>query len=914
MEETTGETNNDNSSCPAVDTLDELLNNGTISEETHQKYLYLWNKLQEAYVLSCKQETFIARKAQENQKLLKEQKTQIENSANIQQESRSRLSELRQQVTNLQIELDMNEERLNEVRKNTTYKQNELEKLQKKIETYQLEMERKTGAMQKQIDAEIKDLNDSITAKRQEIQRYIDENKKALEQFDKMKETLDGLDKKKKDANQRLIEVGSIPARLRAMANEVNAKNLSFLTEEKNANTEYMDLTSKLQKYTQDVDSKDKEANELQESMEQARLATVDLKIQCDEIKKKIVEATNKKTMLSLDSIHLEKQIKEENYTQSQLISKQNELEKKIHYNEKQTRNIENAIQKTSIEKQTMDTTVKQIQFEIDEDVRRMQKLQLELTEINKRSEEVLRSLLVSQSISKELAEQITDAIKSGATKQATLEKLIMNERELNNMAAESSIIRDRKAREFAQMVKKAADLKHKAQERYLVYLDLCKKAEELEIKQADITALYETVKVDRNRFISIVQSSAQLIVELKEKIKIVESEGDVLSVELNKSAVEMKKIKTELADAYKQRERTVDALGKAMNEYRKFEEQIDAQVAETERMTKQLQSIETQITTQQQRYAVKAEECMDKRRTLIDKQDALCILSEQLNQNEDILRQGEKMIKQKDEDLRMLRLQLNDFQRNVEIMYKKIPKIKKCDEEIKELKWEIANEQKTVDALTTKLENPDKNGRKRNYTGKDLSEAQLDKKIQSYEQRISEKDQQIWEAQVLYKDIKDKNDGIAKNLKKNRKTTNKISKRGGQAKADLIRINRQTKAAKSELAVMAATKLELQERKHEIEEERADSARRVQRGEAFDDYADKMIRMHERDQMLSARRKKEWFDEEEEEPHGRQKYDAYPTADGLSRPYGGFPVFQPQKPSANLRHYRRETEREIKL
>ena len=38
-------------------------------------------------------------------------------------------------------------------------------------------------------------------------------------------------------------------------------------------------------------------------------------------------------------------------------------------------------------------------------------------------------------------------------------------------------------------------------------------------MKQADITALYETVKVDRNRFISIVQSSAQLIVELKEKI-----------------------------------------------------------------------------------------------------------------------------------------------------------------------------------------------------------------------------------------------------------------------------------------------------------------------------------------------------------------------------------------------------------
>ena len=56
--------------------------------------------------------------------------------------------------------------------------------------------------------------------------------------------------------------------------------------------------------------------------------------------------------------------------------------------------------------------------------------------------------------------------------------------------------------------------------------------------------------------------------------------------------------------------------------------------------------------------------------------------------------------------------------------------------------------------------------------------------------------------------------------------------------------------------------------------------------------------------------------DDEEEEVKrpGREHYDAYPTKDGLSRPYGAFPVFQPAKPSANLRHYRTETERPIQL
>jgi len=46
----------------------------------------------------------------------------------------------------------------------------------------------------------------------------------------------------------------------------------------------------------------------------------------------------------------------------------------------------------------------------------------------------------------------------------------------------------------------------------------------------------------------------------------------------------------------------------------------------------------------------------------------------------------------------------------------------------------------------------------------------------------------------------------------------------------------------------------------------------------------------------------------------GRQKPDAYPTGDELSRPYGAFPVFQPSSPPGYIRHYRKEGELAIEI
>lgn len=58
----------------------------------------------------------------------------------------------------------------------------------------------------------------------------------------------------------------------------------------------------------------------------------------------------------------------------------------------------------------------------------------------------------------------------------------------------------------------------------------------------------------------------------------------------------------------------------------------------------------------------------------LIDKNDELCILYEKSNIQENILKNGEQEIRQKEEEIRMINLELKERQRQLEVVKKQIP------------------------------------------------------------------------------------------------------------------------------------------------------------------------------------------------------------------------------------------------
>ena len=244
---------------------------------------------------------------------------------------------------------------------------------------------------------------------------------------------------------------------------------------------------------------------------------------------------------------------------------------------------------------------------------------------------------------------------------------------------------------------------------------------------------------------------------------------------------------------------------------------------------------------------------------------------------------------------------------------------MKAYDTEIEDLDRQLEKERADVDAITAKLEVPDLKERKRAYCGRDFSLKELEDKVTLYEQRINSKEQQLWEKQILLREIEDKIAELGASDKRDKDKLAKTYERSGNMRNEAMSIRRKKMAALAEAAVYQAQSVELEEEKNALKEEMQKAGERTQRGEAYDEYAEKIIKLHERDIATAELRargldKSEWDDDDEEVKPGRQHFDAYPTADGLSRPYGAFPVFQPGPPSGQLRHYRKETLRPIEL
>jgi chromosome segregation ATPase len=352
--------------------------------------------------------------------------------------------------------------------------------------------------------------------------------------------------------------------------------------------------------------------------------------------------------------------------------------------------------------------------------------------------------------------------------------------------------------------------------------------------------------------------------------------------------------------------------------QYRRHQTSIDFLDSEMKLMSCVLSSIDDTIRSNQRVDYVEAADRANKRKMLIDKRDELGLVTEQFNRHEWVMTRGEMQLREREEEHKLLTLQLNDFQRQVHIMERKVPQMRAYDAEISDLLRQIKRERQDVDAITAKLEAPDLRERERAYCGRDFTLKELEEKVLMYEARINSKEQQLWEKQILLREVEEKIGQVTHEGGTDDPHTLKQFERSGALRAETMTLRRKKMAALAETAIYQAQGTELEEEKQAVKAEIAEASERADAGEAFDGYAAKIVKMHERDvgrrSPGRSRPGTNDSDDEEQMRPGRQHFDAYPTADGLSRPYGQFPVFQPAEPSGQLRHYRKETLRPIEL
>ena len=99
-------------------------------------------------------------------------------------------------------------------------------------------------------------------------------------------------------------------------------------------------------------------------------------------------------------------------------------------------------------------------------------------------------------------------------------------------------------ARTASQAMAQARETKEELKVKELLILDLTKKQQETEFRLNSFIALYEEVRNARNKYVSMIQNSSQDLAEMKERIKILQNEVEILrneSSEKDRALVDIK-------------------------------------------------------------------------------------------------------------------------------------------------------------------------------------------------------------------------------------------------------------------------------------------------------------------------------------------------------------------------------------
>lgn len=481
---------------------------------------------------------------------------------------------------------------------------------------------------------------------------------------------------------------------------------------------------------------------------------------------------------------------------------------------------------------------------------------------------------------------------------------------------------RDIKARESARVELKQKDARQHVRMKELVILDLTKRCNELSNRLKEFSALYEVVKNERNKYVNLIQSSTQALAEMREKIRILHNEAEILRNESSSKDKALAKEKNSHQNAQNQRDSLRQEMNKLLSEYRQKQSIVEQQIQEIDKLNLVINNLEKDMLELKSRYERAVEERNVTGVQLIDRNDELCILYERSNQQQDAMKKGELELRRRDDEVRLVRLQMEELKRQYTAAEKRVPEIDVCVDRISVLEDELLAERQQTDILSNQLEDPQNVDRWRPLDGEDPTIDQLISKSRVLEDRLDTKREQLLEKELILEEVTTLTERLrvqALGRKDNAKT---MADELNHLQGKIRDTTKKMLASVSELSMYQATALRLQQEKTVREQAHDEAKWRYDHGEAPTEDAIKEYNRTERrrlhDAEVAMRR-------EEEQQNATNAGVLHSTAEprptayipddiGIPKPYGNLAPFKPSELGTSMRHIRNPNPKPIEI
>ncbi|CEM02393.1 unnamed protein product [Vitrella brassicaformis CCMP3155] len=916
----------DVSSSLAFDYLDKLYKDGKISKAHADLYKQKYAKLHQHVVQTLENEKSFLRRTKELHQQLMAEKIRIEKTTMEQAENAGTITQLREQLRKKQGEVDQMQEWEAMLQAQIAECENEKAELQEQIDEKQRQEEAAQLPVIEKLKAEIDLLEKEIAMQKQQKERHQEQEEHLSEQVSHLEQQLDA-DHFEKDALEtEYRKIAADPERIRKQGNKFGSALKS--------------LTHQLETVTHDIET----ANATLATLEEKRKAIdesvqdKDLQVQWDRDEVLRKEQNMREVLAKLEGAKYETVSALERRTELELSLKETNLEIRVLADEtmqktksvdrarrdlKKRENIVHSIKDGIVNIETNKSDDEREGKQLEQDIARQKTL---LTEIQAEVELFIGAFLKQESIEKEKKEELDFIVKRISEGQQDLQDMKKQEAQWTEHFQFLTQQREKMARESSVAIRLARETWADVQMKMLEENDLRKKLSETSQRQKDYCTLYEVVKNERNKYVTHIQAAEQQIAEMKERHKILQNEVEILKMESQGKDRALSKTRMETQKQREERDRLRAEYSRVSGKAAALNEEVEQYVVEIDKLNSIINAIEKGMIQLKRNYEAAVEGRNFTGIQLIDRNDELCILWEKANMQERLLKKGRDAQLQKDEELRILKIDMAEIQRQLQTELKKIPQVPFLAKEATELREQLVDEKRKTDQLSLEFEDPTSQQRKwRQLEGDDADTETLTAKLQWLEERLNEKKEKLLEKELVFDEISAFSEKLRLQAVDGRSDTLELSHKVNLFQTRLKELTKKMMAIVSELSMYQAMALKLQLERDEIQG-RVDSARlNMSEGRRPTPHADieftKMIIVEDRkvaeaEAARSRKQEEEMLTANVTKTTAEPRVNAYiPEGEmGLPKAYGVHAPFMPSEQGSSMRHTRKPNPRPIEI
>ena len=191
------------------------------------------------------------------------------------------------------------------------------------------------------------------------------------------------------------------------------------------------------------------------------------------------------------------------------------------------------------------------------------------LSELRKEIDIALFDYLKMEKVEKNETEQVRATLARNQELEETLDDLSSKANESYRQVEDLKMEKDLKAREVIRIQSKLKTIRDEKGVKDIAILDASKRVIEAQTRVRDSATMYELVKNERNKYLNQIQSTTQKAAEMKEKIRILTNEIEILRYEIVNREKEYGRKRQETTSAYANRDTFKNEANKFMSLYK---------------------------------------------------------------------------------------------------------------------------------------------------------------------------------------------------------------------------------------------------------------------------------------------------------------------------------------------------------